>query len=53
MVTQDTRSASPTRMVGTETGTSPVRRWRAVLDRLGQTRALAYLVDDTTSWMNY
>ena len=53
MFLQNTRSASPPRRVGTETGTSPVRRWRAVVDRLGQTRALAYLVDDTTSWMNY
>jgi len=53
MFLQNTRSASPPRMVGTETGTPPVRRWRAVVDRLGQTRALAYLVDDTTSWMNY
>jgi hypothetical protein len=53
MFLQIARSASPAQMVGTEAGSSPERRWRAVLDRLGQTRALAFLADDTTSWMNY
>jgi hypothetical protein len=53
MFLQIARSASPARMVGTEAGSSPVRRWRVVLDRLGQTRPLAFLDDDATSWMNY
>jgi hypothetical protein len=53
MSQQITRQASPARSVTSETGISRGRRWRAVLDRLGQTRALAHFVDDDTSWMNY
>lgn len=53
MFLQIARSATPARMVGAKADSSPERRWRAVLDRLGQTWPFAILVDDSTSWMNY
>lgn len=53
MFSETASPASPVATAGTDPAGSPVQRWRAVLDRLSQTRAFAYLVDDTTSWMNY